>query len=192
MAHGLRMPIDAFFSSLAEDQGEVAIGIIFSGTGTDGTLGLRAVHGAGGMIMVQDPNTAKYAGMPSSAVQTGLVDYILPAEKMPSQLVTYVKKFVKKGKLPVTGKRESALRRILAVVRSRTNHDFSLYKKTTLNRRIEKRMNVHNIDEINAYVRYLQEHPDEVQLLFKDLVIGVTQFFRDPEAFEVLRHNLVT
>jgi two-component system CheB/CheR fusion protein len=189
MAHGLRMPIDAFFRSLAEDRGELAIGMIFSGTGTDGTLGLRAIHGGGGMVMIQDPKTAKYAGMPSSALQTGLVDYILPAEKMPSQLITYVKKFVKKGKLPVTEKREYSLRKILALIRSKTGHDFSLYKKTTLNRRIEKRMNLHNIDDINAYVRYLQEHPDEVQLLFKDLVIGVTQFFRDAEAFEVLRYK---
>jgi two-component system CheB/CheR fusion protein len=191
MAHGLRMPIDAFFRSLAEDQGEVAIGIILSGTGTDGTLGVRAIHGSGGIVMVQEPKSAKYAGMPSSAVQTGLVDYILPADKIPSQLVTFVKKFVKKGKLPVTEKREYSLNKILASIRSRTGHDFSLYKKTTLNRRIEKRMNVHNIDDINTYVRYLQEHPDEVQLLFKDLLIGVTQFFRDPDAFEVLRRKVL-
>jgi two-component system CheB/CheR fusion protein len=190
MARGLRMPIDAFFRSLAEDQGETAIGIILSGTGMDGTLGIRAIHGAGGIVMAQEPRTAKYAGMPSSVVQTGLVDYVLPAEKMPSELITYVKKFVRKGKLPVTEKREYSLRKILALIRSRTGHDFSLYKKTTLNRRIEKRMNVHNVDEVTAYLRYLQEHPEEVQLLFKDLIIGVTQFFRDPEAFEVLRHKI--
>ncbi len=191
LAHGLRMPIDAFFRSLAEDQGETAIGIILSGTGTDGTLGLRAIHGAGGMAMTQDPKTAKYAGMPASAVQTGLVDYILPAEKMPSELITYVRRFTKKEKIPASEKREYTLRKILALIRSRTGHDFSLYKKTTLNRRIEKRMNVHNVDEITAYLRYLQEHPEEVQLLFKDLVIGVTQFFRDPEAFEALRHRIL-
>ena len=191
MAHGLRMPIDAFFRSLAEDQGETAIGIILSGTGTDGTLGLRAIHGQGGMVMIQDPKTAKYAGMPASAVQTGLVDYVLPAEKMPSELITYVKRFARKEKMPVSEKREYSLRKILALIRSRTGHDFSLYKKTTLNRRIEKRMNVHNVDEVTAYLRYLQEHPDEVQLLFKDLVIGVTQFFRDSEAFEVLRHKII-
>jgi len=191
MAHGLRMPIDAFFRSLAEDQGEMSIVVILSGTGTDGTLGLRAIHGAGGIVMVQEPRTAKYAGMPSSAVQTGLVDYIQPVEKMPPQLITYVKKFVGKGKLPVTEKREHSLRKILALIRSRTGHDFSLYKKTTLNRRIEKRMNVHNVDEITSYLRYLQEHAEEVQLLFKDLVIGVTQFFRDPDAFAALRHKIL-
>ncbi len=190
MAHGLRMPIDAFFRSLAEDRGEMSIGIILSGTGTDGTLGLRAIHGAGGIVMVQEPRTAKYAGMPSSAVQTGLVDYVLPVEKMPPQLITYVKKFVGKEKLPVSEKREFSLRKILALIRSRTGHDFSLYKKTTLNRRIEKRMSVHNVDDINSYHRYLQDHPEEIQLLFKDLVIGVTQFFRDPDAFAALRHKV--
>ena len=189
--HGLRMPIDAFFRSLAEDQGEMAIGIILSGTGTDGTLGLRAIHGTGGIVMVQDPHTAKYAGMPSSAVQTGLVDYVLPPENMPPRLITYVKKFIKEGKPPVFEKREHSVRKILALIRSRTGHDFSLYKKTTLNRRMEKRMNLHGIENINAYVRHLQEHPEEVQALFKDLVIGVTQFFRDPEAFEVLRRKLL-
>jgi two-component system CheB/CheR fusion protein len=189
MTHGLRMPIDAFFRSLAEDRGEMSIGIILSGTGTDGTLGLRAIHGAGGILMIQEPKTAKYGGMPSSAVQTGLVDYILPPEEMPSQLISYVKKYARNGKVPVTEKREYSLSRILALIRSRTGHDFALYKKTTLHRRIEKRMSVHSIDDITMYVRYLQEHPGEVQLLFKDLVIGVTQFFRDAEAFETLRRK---
>jgi two-component system CheB/CheR fusion protein len=186
---GLRLPIDSFFRSLAEDQGEWAVGIILSGTGTDGTLGLRAIHGAGGIVMVQDPSSAKYAGMPGSAVQTGLVDYILPPEKMPSQLATYVKRSVKRGELPVT--REDRLRKILAIVRSQTGHDFSLYKKTTLNRRIEKRMNLHGIENISDYVRYVQENPGETQLLFKDFLIGVTQFFRDPEAFEELKKTLL-
>lgn len=187
--HGLRMPIDSFFRSIAEDQGEMAIGIILSGTGTDGTLGIRAIHGAGGTVMVQDPSSAKYAGMPGSAVQTGLVDYILPPEKMPSQLATYVKRSVKKAELPAKG--EDRLRKILTLVRSQTGHDFSLYKKTTLNRRIEKRMNLHGIENISDYVRYLQENPGETQLLFRDFLIGVTQFFRDPEAFEELKKMLL-
>ncbi len=186
---GLRMPIDSFFHSLAEDQGELAIGIILSGTGTDGTLGIRAIHGAGGMVMVQTPGSAKYAGMPGSAVQTGLADYILPPEKMTSQLMTYVKRSVKKTEIHAKG--EDRLRRILALVRSQTGHDFSLYKKTTLNRRIEKRMNLHGIENISDYVRYLQENPGETQLLFKDFLIGVTQFFRDPEAFEELKKTLL-
>ncbi len=186
---GLRLPIDSFFRSLAEDQGELAVGIILSGTGTDGTLGLRAIHGAGGIVMVQDPSSAKYAGMPGSAVQTGLADYILPPEKMPSQLATYVKRSIKKAEIPAP--KEDRLRKILAFVRSQTGHDFSLYKKTTLNRRIEKRMNLHGIEKISDYVRYLQENPGETQSLFKDFLIGVTQFFRDPEAFEELKKTLL-
>jgi two-component system CheB/CheR fusion protein len=127
--------------------------------------------------------------MPASAVQTGLADYIFPPEKMASQLATYVKRSVKRAELPV--KREDRLRKILILVRSQTGHDFSLYKKTTLNRRIEKRMNLHGIENISHYVRYLQENPGETQLLFKDFLIGVTQFFRDPEAFEELKKTLL-
>jgi two-component system CheB/CheR fusion protein len=187
MTHGLRMPIDTFLRSLAEDQGEMAVGIIFSGTGMDGTLGLRAIHGAGVVLMIQDPKTAKYGDMPASAVQTGLADFILPSEKMPETLVTYVRKFVKEGKPPIAESRGFSLQKILAVIRSGTHHDFSLYKKTTLMRRIKKRLNLHAIDDIDTYVRFLQEHPEEVQALFKDLLIGVTQFFRDPGAFDVLK-----
>ena len=192
MTHGLRMPIDSFFRSLAEDQGEMGAVIILSGTGSDGTLGLRAVHGAGGMVMVQEPSSAKYAGMPASAMQTGLADFALPPEKMPSQLITYFNQFTKKKeKFPVTEKREDFLKKILALVRSQTGHDFSLYKKTTLNRRVEKRMNLHGLDDVATYVRFLREHAEEVQALFKDLVIRVTNFFRDPEAFEILRRTML-
>jgi two-component system, chemotaxis family, CheB/CheR fusion protein len=190
---GLRMPIDSFFRSLAEDQRDLSIGVILSGTGTDGTLGIRAIHGAGGVIMVQEPGSAKYPGMPGSAAQTGLVDYILPPEKMPLQLAAYVKRSVrragKRAEFPVA--MEDRLRKMLSLVRSRTGHDFSLYKKTTLNRRIEKRMNLHGIEDISDYVRYLQENPGETELLFKDFLIGVTQFFRDPEAFEELKKTLL-
>jgi two-component system, chemotaxis family, CheB/CheR fusion protein len=192
VAHGLRMPIDTFLRSLADDQGELAVGIILSGTGMDGTLGLRAIHGSGGMVMVQDPKTAKYAGMPGSAVQTGLADYVLPAEKMPESLTAYVRKFAKEGKPPITETKGVALQKILAVVRSRTHHDFTLYKKTTITRRIRKRMNLHAIDDIDTYVRLLQEHSEEVHALFKDLLIGVTQFFRDPEAFEILKRKILS
>ena len=185
---GLRMPIDFFFRSLAEDQGESAVGIILSGTGTDGTLGIRAIHGAGGMVMVQTPGSAKYTGMPGSAVQTGLADFILPPEEMAAQLLAYVKRSVKRAEIPAT--KEDRLRKILALVRSQTGHDFSQYKKTTLYRRIEKRMNLHGIEEISDYGRYLQENPGETELLFKDFLIGVTQFFRDPEPFDELKKVL--
>ncbi|MGZ6291621.1 MAG: CheR family methyltransferase, partial [Syntrophales bacterium] len=191
---GLRMPIDFFFRSLAEDQGEKAICIILSGTGSDGTLGLRAVNGAGGMSMVQDPAAAKYDGMPESAIKTGLADYILPAEKMPEQLIGYVARFYQKAARrtpPPPEKTPGAMQKIFMLLRSKTGHDFSLYKKNTIHRRIEKRMSVHQFEDTSKYVRYLQEHPDEVKVLFKELLIGVTNFFRDVEAFEILKKKIL-
>ncbi|MBI5583367.1 MAG: PAS domain-containing protein [Deltaproteobacteria bacterium] len=185
---GLRMPINSFFRSLAEDQGELATAIILSGTGTDGTQGLRAIHGAGGMVMVQTPDSAKYPGMPHNAIQTGLVDYVLPPEKMPSQLARYGQRSGRRSGL--TAAKEVHLQKILALVRSRTGHDFSLYKKTTIQRRIERRMSLHGIEDLSDYQRYLQENPGESRLLFNDFLIGVTQFFRDPEAFEALEKVL--
>jgi len=182
---GVRMPIDFFLRSLAEDQGDKAIGIILSGTGSDGSLGLRAIHGAGGMIMVQDVDNAKYEGMPQSAVATGLADYVLPAGKMPEQLLAYVKKtyFKKERPISISAKAPTSLQKIKIILRTQTGHDFSSYKKSTIYRRVEKRMDVHNIEDLPHYIRYLQENSDEVQMLFKELLIGVTSFFRDHEAF---------
>ncbi len=190
---GRRMPIDFFLRSLAEEQGEKAIGVILSGTGTDGTLGLRAIHGAGGISLVQEPDTAKYNGMPSSAIQSGLATYILPVDNMPEQLMTYVKnlfdlKIKPPAPVPATA---GALNRIMQTIRSRTGHDFSLYKQSTVYRRIERRMIVHNITDTDIYARYLKEHPEEVQHLFKELLINVTSFFRDPESFDALKKDLL-
>jgi two-component system, chemotaxis family, CheB/CheR fusion protein len=187
---GLRMPIDFFFRSLAEDQDERAIAVILSGTGRDGTMGMRAIHGAGGMVMVQDPATAKYDGMPRSAVETGLADYVLPVEKMPRELIDYSTRSYPKRPVKVPAgleKPPKAFEKILMLLRSKTGHDFSLYKRNTLHRRIERRMNLHNIEDISNYVRYLQEQQDEVHILFKELLITVTSFFRDHDAFEVLK-----
>ena len=191
---GKRLPIDYFFRSLAQDQGTKAVCVILSGTGTDGTLGLTAIKGEFGMAMVQDPDSAKYDGMPRSGVQTGLVDYILPPEKMPEQLMkytSYAAKRVRPGTPPVEGKLSDALPKIFLLLRAQTGHDFSLYKENTICRRIEKRMDVHEIDEISHYIRYLQETPHELDTLFKELLIGVTNFFRDPEAFQVLKKTLL-
>lgn len=190
---GQRMPIDFFLRSLAEEQGEKAIGIILSGTGTDGTLGLRAIHGAGGVSFVQEPSTAKYDGMPASAVQSGLATYVLPVDKIPEQLKTYVKSLfdLKIKPPPPVSAPVSSLNKIMQVLRSRTGHDFSLYKQSTVNRRIERRMLVHNIENADIYARYLKEHPEEAQLLFKELLINVTSFFRDPEAFEALKKDIL-
>ncbi len=187
---GQRHPIDYFLRSLADDQGERAICIILSGTGTDGTVGLKAIKGSGGMVMVQDPASAKYDGMPRSAIDTGLVDYVLPPEKMPEALIKYVRyskvRTVKKDS-EIAAKMPDSLQKILILLRSQTGHDFSLYKKNTVLRRIERRMGVHQIDKLSDYVRYMQEHPHEINLLFKEIIIGVTNFFRDKDAFEVLK-----
>ncbi len=189
---GLRMPIDLFFRSLAEDQGERTICIILSGSGSDGTMGLRAINGAGGMSIVQEPASAKYDSMPKSAINTGLVDYVLPVEKMPAQLLGYMKhSFLKKAIKISTSttleKSPKSFEKILMLLRSNTGHDFSFYKKSTIYRRIERRMSLHEIEDTSKYLRYLQEYPDEIQMLFKEFLISVTSFFRDPEAFEVLK-----
>jgi two-component system CheB/CheR fusion protein len=192
-SRGRRMPIDFFLRSLAEEQGEKAIGVILSGTGTDGTLGLRAILGAGGVSFVQDPSTAKYSGMPTSAIQSGLATYVLPAEKMPEQMLTYVKTLFEHKVKPASTApaATSALNKIMLLLRSKTGNDFTLYKQSTIRRRIERRMTVHSIEDTDIYARYLQEHPVEVQLLFKELLINVTSFFRDPEAFDVLKKDIL-
>jgi len=191
---GFKLPVDFFFRSLANDQGSNTIGIILSGTGSDGTLGLKEIRGQGGMVMVQDPGTASYDGMPRSALATGMVDYVMPPEKMPEQLIKYTQhvSIRKEAKIaPVAGKIPEALQKILILVRNQTGHDLSLYKPNTICRRIERRMNVHQITTIENYVRYLEQNPHEVVILFKELLIGVTSFFRDPEAFIAIKEKVL-
>jgi two-component system CheB/CheR fusion protein len=193
-SHSARLPIDYFFRSLAVDQREKAICIVLSGTGTDGTLGLKAVKGEGGMIMAQAEKQAKYDSMPRSAINTGLVDFILPVEKMPSELSKYVKHpYMKDADKPVTPKQEymNTLKKIFLVIRSTTGHDFSNYKMNTIRRRIERRMAVHQIDRLTEYLRYLRENPSEVDTLYKDMLITVTNFFRDPDAFDLLSKKTI-
>jgi len=189
-----RMPIDFFFRSLAQDLEEKAICIVLSGTGSDGTLGLEAVKGAGGMTMAQAEEQAKYPFMPRSAIDTGLVDYILPVEQMPEEIIRYVQHPYLEGRekeLPADKHYQSFLQKILLLVRASTKHDFSHYKQTTIRRRVGRRMAVHKIEDIADYFRYLQQNPAEIQTLFKDLVICVTSFFRDPEAFQALETKVV-
>ncbi|MDH4234990.1 MAG: PAS domain-containing protein, partial [Gallionella sp.] len=186
---GLRMPIDAFLRSLAEDRGERAIGIILSGTGTDGTLGLRAILGSGGVSLVQEPATAKYDGMPNSAISAGYATHTLPVEKMPEVLLSGVRVLNRPPAVPPTS--TSGLNRILMQLRSTTGHDFSQYKKSTIGRRIERRMSMHNIEDKEVYARFLKEHPSEVHLLFKELLINVTNFCRDAEAYTVLKQDVL-
>ncbi len=191
---GQRLPIDFFFRSLAQDRHERAIGIVLSGTGSDGTLGVRAIKDAGGMVMAQLPETTEFDGMPRSAIATGLLDYQLPPDQMAAQLVNYVKyafgRFSLRADKPVLIN-ESALKKIFVLLRSQTGHDFSQYKPNTIHRRIERRMSVHQINRIDDYVRCLQNDTEEVQALFRDLLIGVTNFFRDPEAFQALEDQVI-
>ncbi len=192
--HGQRRPIDFFFRSLAQDLHERAICIVLSGTGSDGTLGVRAIKGEGGMVMAQTPSSTEYDGMPCSAIATGLVDYELPPAEMPAKLIAYIAHSVGKPArvtaLPVP-KEENSLKKIFILLRNKTGHDFSQYKPSTINRRIERRMAVQQIDTIDDYVQFLQTKQTEIDALFQDLLIGVTSFFRDPEAFKAFETLVV-
>ena len=188
---GRHMPIDSFMRSLADDQGALAIGIVLSGTGTDGTLGLRAIHGAGGLCLVQDPATAKYDGMPASAIQAGYASQVLAVEDMPKALSADARLrdlMAQNRESPANDKR---LARVLMRLRAGTGHDFSQYKKSTLGRRIARRMVQHGLADMEAYERFLNEHPDEVEALFRELLINVTSFFRDPEVFDFLKKSVL-
>ena len=193
LERGKRMPIDAFLCALAEDQREKAIGVILSGTATDGTLGLRAILGVGGVCMVQEPSTAKYDGMPQSAIAAGSATHILAVEKMPAMLQEVASQSAFRQKVPAiaTDKALSGMKQILLQLRKSTGHDFSLYKKSTIGRRIERRMAQHHIEDVAVYARYLKENPAEIDLLFKELLIKVTSFFRGPEAFVALKQTIL-
>ncbi|MCR4348238.1 MAG: PAS domain-containing protein [Sulfuricaulis sp.] len=191
---GHRLPIDFFFRTLARDQRERAICIVLSGTGSDGTLGVRAIKGEGGMAMAQTPDSTEFDGMPRSAIATGLVDYQLPPAEMPAQLIAYAAHAFGHRARPATAaapKTDSALNKIFFLLHAQVGHDFSQYKPSTIHRRIERRMAVHQIDVMDEYVRYLQQTPTEVGALFRDLLIGVTNFFRDPAAFLALEKQAI-
>jgi two-component system CheB/CheR fusion protein len=191
---GQRLPIDFLFRSLAQDQRERAICIVLSGTGSDGTQGLRAIKAEGGMAMAQNPESTEYSAMPRSAIATGLVDYTLPPAEMPEQLIAYTRAF-RKANSPSSPaprqKSEAALKKIFILLRSQSGHDFSQYKESTVHRRIERRMAVQQVADLDAYLRLLQETPAELDALFRDLLIGVTSFFRDTEAFETAQQQIV-
>ena len=186
---GLRLPIDFFLRSLAQDQQEHSIGVILSGMGSDGTLGLRAIKEKAGVVLVQEPATAKFDGMPRSAMDAGLADIVAPADELPGKIIAYLQRtpLIARTEAALEDKTQSALEKVVILLRAHTGHDFSLYKRNTLYRRIERRMGIHQIDKIAAYVRFLQENSQELDLLFKELLIGVTSFFRDPAAWEQLR-----
>lgn len=190
---GLRLPIDFFFRALAQDRNERAIGVILSGMGSDGTLGLCAIKENAGLTLVQTPADAKFDGMPRSAIDAGLADIVAPAQELPEKILGYLKRIpaaIPPGPVLEAGA-QSALEKIVILLRERTGNDFSLYKKNTVYRRIERRMGLHQIGNIATYVRYLRENPQELDLLFNELLIGVTSFFRDPEVWEYMRDKAI-
>ncbi len=186
---GLRLPIDFFLRSLAEDRKEKAIGIVLSGMGSDGVFGLRAIKEKAGLTLVQEPATAQSDSMPRSAIAAGVADIVAPPEMLAGRIANYVRHPFHELPDEVQEKAVvlSALDKIIILLRDRSGNDFSLYKTNTLHRRIERRMAVHQISTIDDYVHHLRANPAEIDLLFKELLIGVTHFFRDPEVWETLR-----
>jgi two-component system CheB/CheR fusion protein len=191
---GMRMPIDLFLRSLAADRPEKAVGIILSGTGTDGSLGLKEIEGAGGMTMVQAPETAQYDGMPRSAIATGGVDHVLAVEDMPGVLLQWVRQaYVTRpaAATPVPEEPADDLGGILAMLRTRSRFDFSCYKKAPLRRRIQRRMSLRHVAGMAEYLRLLRSNADEVKALSTDLLISVTSFFRDRPAWQLLEEEII-
>jgi two-component system CheB/CheR fusion protein len=188
---GLRLPINSFLRSLAQDRKEHSIGVILSGMGSDGTLGLRAIKEKAGVALVQEPATAKFDSMPRSAIEAGLADIVAPADELPEKIIDYLRRvpLIARPETALEDKSQNVLEKVVLLLRAHTGHDFSLYKKNTLYRRIERRMAIHQIGKMAAYIRYLQENSQELDLLFKELLIGVTHFFRDPAAWEQVREQ---
>jgi two-component system CheB/CheR fusion protein len=185
--------IDLFLRSLADDLQEKAIGIILSGTGSHGTLGLKAIKAAGGLAMVQDPKTADHSRMPQSAIASGLADYVLPVERMPEALIKYVQHSYVLGAKPADEVIEAPndLNQLLALLRTRTQFDFHCYRKSMLARRVERRMGLNHFEHLSEYLAQLRERPEEVKQLARDLLISVTSFFRDPEGFRALEKEVI-
>ena len=200
---GRRVAVDLFFRALADARGTAAIGVVLSGADSDGTIGLKRIKERGGLTVAQDPEEAQYDGMPRSAIATGMVDWILPISQMPEKLLAH-RRNERRIRLPAEAverrdevpaessdetlarEDEAALREILALLRARTGHDFSSYKRATVLRRIGRRLQVNALENIPAYLAFMRTNPGEAGALFHDLLISVTNFFRDPEAFEAL------
>jgi two-component system CheB/CheR fusion protein len=190
-----RAPVDIFFRTLAESHHARAVCIILSGTGADGSMGMKRVKEYGGICIVQEPNEAEYSDMPRHSIATGLVDYVLPVAEIPAKIIAY-KKHLGTVRIPAEPPTRpeleaQALRDIFTQLRVRTGHDFANYKRSTVLRRIERRINVHELPDLPAYARYLREQPQEAQALLKDLLISVTNFFRDSEPFAALEQNII-
>ena len=188
---GLRLPIDMFFSALAQDRHECAIGVVLSGMGSDGTVGLKAIKQQGGLALVQSPESAQFDSMPRSAINAGLADIVAPVQELPNKIIECLKHMPLKSSEDAEPllelKSHGALEQILSLMRESNGNDFSLYKKNTLYRRIERRMLLHKINGIANYAQFLRSNPQELTLLFKELLIGVTNFFRDAAIWELFK-----
>lgn len=191
---GHRMAIDFFFRSLAQDQRDRSVGIVLSGTGNDGSAGVRAIKGEGGLVLAQTPDSTEFDGMPRGAIDSGMVDFVLRPSEMPAELLAYIgHAFGRSSSLSARAPlgTADALKKISVLLRAQTGHDFSQYKQSTIVRRVERRQAVNRIEHVDDYVRCLQKNPGEIEALFRDLLIGVTSFFRDPEAFAALESLVV-
>lgn len=191
--HNLRLPIDFFFCSLAKDKKEKSIGVVLSGMGADGTKGLRKIKEEGGGVFIQEPSSAKFDGMPRSAIAAGLADVVSTVETLPIKIISYIenKPHIVMGEQDKPQKHASYFDDIIGLLRTHTGHDFSAYKRNTVQRRIERCMGIHKIDDIATYVRFLKENPHELKLLFKEFLIGVTNFFREPIEWELLKDKVI-
>ena len=185
------LPIDFFLRTLARDRKARAAAVILSGTGSDGTVGLREIKNYEGIVLAQSEESAKYIGMPRSAMATGLVDMILAPDEMPQKLSTYFEQPLQIRREPDISEDQERLRKIFALLRVQTGQDFSFYKTNTIQRRISRRMVLNQIEDNEAYLSFLRQNPQEVNALFHELLIGVTNFFRDPKSFEVLKDKVL-
>ena len=187
---GRHLPIDYFFRSLAETQGARAVGVILSGTASDGTAGIKAVKEAGGVTFAEDPESAKFDGMPRSAIATGCVDFVLPPERIAKELARIVRHpflgLLPLDAIPTFPAQDEEWARLFRLLRTATGVDFSLYKKSTIKRRLARRMALNKVDRLSAYLKILERKRTELDALFEELLILVTEFFRDPDAFLAL------
>ena len=195
---GKRIPIDLFFRTLADAYGKDGYAVILSGTGSDGTMGIERIKEAGGITLVQDPADAEFDGMPLSAISTKLIDVILPAAQLPAKILSIYTldretRSSRPSADPVSGNARdpASLREVISLVRAGTGHDFTNYKRPTLLRRLDRRLQVHGLSEMGPYVDLLRSRPEEVQALLRDLLITVTNFFRDKEAFRYLEKEII-
>ena len=189
-ARGHRHPVDVLFRSLAADQRERAIAIVLSGTGSNGTEGLKEIRAEGGMSLVQTPETAKFDGMPRSAIAAEMADHILAPEKMPEAVLGYIGHgyvTTPANAEPASTDGRATIEQVLDILHARSGHDFGSYRRNTQRRRIHRRMGLRNISTLNDYLDELRANPGEVQILVADLMINVTGFFRDAEAWNALQ-----